>query len=510
MRRKKMFKKPWLFISLILLLVALSAAQCGGAQPTVDTSALDAAKKAAEEAQAKVATAEAQAAAAQAEAEKAAGAGSEELKAAKATAEAAVAEAKAAKAEAEAAKTAAEPAAEPVTLNILVEGGGFQLQEAIAKKFEAETGNKVNFVQVPYAQVFEKLAAEMATGGASFDVATIDVIWIPAFAKFAEPLDDLFTDEVKGDLFPSLVADAQYNGKFVGMPTWANAEILFYRKDLFEDSAEQAAFKAKYGYDLKVPETWQEFTDVAQFFTRDSDGDGKIDLYGTDVKGLVETEWLAHVLQAGSPGVVLDANKNIIIDNKEHVAALKFYTDLHCKYKVNPPNVNEVDWNVAQNLFYQGQTAMMRFWAHAYRLTPEDSKIQGKVGVAPMIAGSGGIGAIPGPWYNIIPTTSANKEVAKQFVQFAYQNNALGIEAPLGLAARTSAYGQYAYKPGFEHFDALIKTLNAPQTIGRPLVENWQEITDEVLIPLVQEALTCKTSPEEVLANARTKIEQMQ
>ncbi len=504
-----MLKKQWLTFGLIFVTAFLMAA-CGGAQPTPDTAALDAAKQAAAEAQAKVATAEAQAAEAQAAAEQAAGAGSEELAAAKATAEAALAEAEAAKAQAEAAKAAVEPATEPVTLNILVEGGGFQLQEAIAKKFEAETGNKVNFVQVPYAQVYEKLAAEMATGGASFDVATIDVIWIPAFAKFAEPLDDMFTDEVRSDLFPSLVADAQYDGKYVGMPTWANAEILFYRKDLFEDPAEQEAFKAEYGYDLKAPENWQEFIDVARFFTRDTDGDGNIDLYGTDVKGLVETEWLAHVLQAGSPGVALDADGNIIIDNQGHVDALKFYTDLHCQDQVNPPNVNEVDWNVAQNLFYQGQTAMMRFWAHAYRLTPEDSKVQGKVGVAPMIAGSAGIGAIPGPWYNMIPTTSANKEVAKQFVKFAYDNNVLGIEAPLGLAARTSAYGQYAYKPGFEHFDALIKTLNAPQTIGRPLVENWQEITDEVLIPLVQEALTCQTPPEEVLANARTKIEQMQ
>lgn len=402
---------------------------------------------------------------------------------------------------------AAAPAAGGVTLNVLVESGGFQLQEEIAKRFEAETGNTVNFIQVPYAGVYERMAAEMASGGSGIDVATIDVIWIPAFADFAEPLDDLFTDEVKADLFPSLVADAQFGGKFVGMPQWANAEILFYRKDLFEDPAEQEAFQAQYGYELKPPTTWQEFTDVAQFFTRDTDGDGTIDLYGTDVKGGVETEWLAHVLQAGSPGVVLDADGNVIIDNQAHQDALQFYTDLHCQYQVSPPNVAEIDWNVAQQLFYQGQTAMTRFWAHAYRLTPEDSQVEGKVGVAPMIGGSAGVGAIPGPWYNMVPSTSANKEVAKQFVQFAYENNALGIEAPLGLAARKSAYEQYAGQEGFEHFGPLIETLNAPQTIGRPLVPQWQEITDEVLVPLVQEALTCERTPAEVLADAKAQVE---
>jgi ABC-type glycerol-3-phosphate transport system substrate-binding protein len=409
------------------------------------------------------------------------------------------------------------PAAEPVapaeggvTLNVLVESGGFQLQEEIAKRFEAETGNTVNFIQVPYAGVYERLAAEMASGGASFDVATIDVVWIPAFADFAEPLDDLFTDEVKADLFPSLVADAQYGGKFVGMPQWANAEILFYRSDLFEDPAEQEAFQAEYGYELKPPTTWQEFTDLARFFTRDTDGDGVVDFYGTDVKGGVETEWLAHVLQAGSPGVVLDADGTVIIDNQAHQDALQFYTDLHCAYQVSPPNVNEIDWAIAQQLFYQGQTAMTRFWAHAYRLTPEDSLVEGKVGVAPMIGGSAGVGAIPGPWYNMIPATAANKEVAKQFVQFAYENNVLGIEAPLGLAARISAYEQYAGQEGFEHFTPLIETLNAPQTIGRPLVDNWQQITDEVLIPLVQDALTCERTPAEVLADAKAQVEEMQ
>jgi multiple sugar transport system substrate-binding protein len=408
-----------------------------------------------------------------------------------------------------AATTQAPAAAGPVTINILVEGGGHSLQDAIAKKFEEQTGNKVNFIEVPYQDVHDKFLAEMAAGGSSYDVATIDVIWIPEFAQFAESLDSMFTPEVKADLFPSLVNDAQFDGRFVGMPTWANAEILFYRKDLFEDPKEQADFKAKYGYDLKPPTNWQEFMDAAIFFTRDTNGDGTPDLYGTDVKGGVETEWLATVLQAGSPGVVLDNSGNIIIDNQAHIDALQYYIDLHCKNNVSPPNVNEIDWNASQQLFFSGKLAMERFWAHNYRFVTNDSVIYGKVGVAPMIAGPGGVGAIPGPWYNIVPTTSKNKEVAMQYVQFAYENNALGLDAPLGLAARISAYNSYANKPGFEHFKPLIDTLNAKQTIGRPLVKNWNEITNEVLIPLVQKALTCNTPVKDILTEAKTQIEQL-
>ena len=51
---------------------------------------------------------------------------------------------------------------EPVTLTVLVEGGGISLQLAAAQLFEEQTGHTVEFVEVPYPSVFEKLAAEMA------------------------------------------------------------------------------------------------------------------------------------------------------------------------------------------------------------------------------------------------------------------------------------------------------------------------------------------------------------
>ena len=43
---------------------------------------------------------------------------------------------------------------------------------------------------------------------------------------------------------------------------------LVYRKDLFEDPKEMEAFKAKYGYELAPPKTYDELRDIAEFFTR--------------------------------------------------------------------------------------------------------------------------------------------------------------------------------------------------------------------------------------------------
>jgi ABC-type glycerol-3-phosphate transport system substrate-binding protein len=393
--------------------------------------------------------------------------------------------------------------AQAVTLNVLLEGGGVLEQKAIAQKFEAATGVKVNLIEVPYQSVYDKLSAEIASGGSSYDVATIDVVWIPAFQSGVAPLDDLFTPAVQANIFPSLLPAAQSGGHWIGMPTWANSEILFYRTDLFGDAKNKAAFKKAYGYELAAPKTWKQYVDTAKFFTKNG-------MYGTDVVGVNPEEYEAFVLQAGSPGVIFDAQGNVIIDNKAHADALAYYVDLFRKHKVTPPSVLDIDWGAAQKLFYDGKTAMMLFWGHAYHQIPKDSPYAKKIGVAPMIAGPAGIAGIPGPWYNVLLKNSKHQAEAKAFIKFAYENNAMGFDSDLGLAATKSAFAEYQNKPGYEYVSALMTTLNAPQTIGRPMVGNLQQITTEVVVPMLQDALSGKKTPAEATKWAAAQIKAMQ
>jgi ABC-type glycerol-3-phosphate transport system substrate-binding protein len=389
------------------------------------------------------------------------------------------------------------------SLSVLVEAGGKAELEKVAALFTQQTGTKVDLVELPYDGLFNRLQTELSAGSVSFDVAALDAVWLPTFAGALAPLDALFTDTVKSDLFDSLVTGAQINGAYVGMPVWTNAEILFYRKDLFEDAKEKAAFEKKYGYPLAPPTTWQQFQDAAAFFTRGTS------LYGTDVKGAVETEWLAHVGQAGAKGLVLDDSGAVIIDSPEHLKALTFYSDLNNKLKVAPPGAAQVDWGGAQNLFNQGKTAMMRFWAHAFPLIPTDSPIHGKVGAAPMIGGSAGVGGVPGPWYLSVPKSGAKTEQATRFIQFAYDNNALSIKSSLGLAARKSAFAEYTGKPGYEHFAALTATLDGPATKARPATPKWQQIVDTVLVPMLQKSLVPGADYAQLLSAAKGQVESL-
>lgn len=391
------------------------------------------------------------------------------------------------------------------SLTVLVEGGGLAELQPIADLYEEETGIAITLVELPYDGLYDRIQTELGSGAVSFDIAALDAIWLSAFADGVEPLDELFTDEVKSDLFPGLVAEAQVDGAFVGMPIFTNSEILFYRTDLFEDAASMADFEAKFGYPLAPPATWEQYRDVAEFFTRDTDGDGQVDLYGTDVKGAVETEWLATVSQAGASQMVLDPiSGEVTIDDAEHLAALDFYTSL---LPYAPPGAAQLDWAGSQNLFYQGQLAMMRFWGHAYRQTPADAVVSGNIGAAPMIAGPGGIAGVPGAWYLSVPTAGSKKDAAKEFIAFAYEHNELSADTSLGLVSRISAFESKVGTEGFENYPAILATLNSEATIARPATPHWQEIVNTVLTPMLQKAVEPGADNAALLAEAKAQIE---
>ncbi|HZK05286.1 MAG TPA: extracellular solute-binding protein [Actinomycetaceae bacterium] len=403
-----------------------------------------------------------------------------------------------------AAATSREDAASAGSLTIVVEGGGLAQLQPIADSFTEETGTAVTFVELPYDSLYDRISSELASGDLSFDVVAVDAIWMSAFGPALEPIDDLFTADVEADLFPALLEEATFDGHYVGMPAWTNAQILLYRTDLFDDPEEQAAFEAEYGYALAAPTTWNEYNDAAAFFTRDIDGDGAIDLYGTDVKGGVETEWLALVLQAGSDAMVLDADGNVIINDANHLAALEEYVS---NVEIAPPGAAQVGWAEAQNLFNQGQLAMTRFWAHAYTQVPSDSPVAGMVGAVPMPAGPGGVAGVPGAWYLSIPQGGEQGELASQFIKYSYENNELGLDTALGLAATRVALEEGAQLEGHENLGALLETLDAPGTTARPAVPEWQQIVDDALIPMLQQAVVPGADYQQLLDESMTQIE---
>ena len=71
-----------------------------------------------------------------------------------------------------------------------------------------------------------------------------------------------------------------YENEIYGFPFTALTMYMWYRNDLLNDPEEREGFKAKYGYDLKPATTWEEYSDIAEWFTRPEEG-----FYGTALQG---------------------------------------------------------------------------------------------------------------------------------------------------------------------------------------------------------------------------------
>ncbi|MGI8315857.1 ABC transporter substrate-binding protein [Halobacillus mangrovi] len=403
-------------------------------------------------------------------------------------------------------ETGSKESGDDKTLTVLVEGGSpaYEVANQTKDEFKEETGYEVKIEAVPYSGVYDKLKAEVASRAGAFDVATIDILWFPALSSGLLPLDDVITEEVENDLFPGLVSGGTYNGEKYGMPVWTNAKNVIYRKDLFEDQANQEAFKEEYGYELAPPKNWKEYRDMAAFFTQDTNGDGKPDQYGTTVFGANNGDsvasWLDHAAQAGADSLVVGEGGEVLVNQKPYVEALEFLTTLLNEDQSVPKGALEMASAETAELFWSGKSAMMIAWGHFYVPSndPETSEVAGKVGSAPMIAGDAGIGAVPGPWYQVVPKSSKKPEIAQQYLEFIYEKNELYMKS-LGVAARKSVFEEYSSQEGYEHLEPLMTTLNGDQTQNRPKIKEWQQIENEALIPAVQYALSGEKTPQESL-----------
>ncbi len=402
--------------------------------------------------------------------------------------------------------SASDDAGSAQTLTILCEAGspGEMVAKDTAAEFEAaHKGVKVVVDPIPYAGIFDKISTEVKSGKIVHDVVTLDVLWLSAFENSIEPLNDHITAEMTSDFLPTMLDGGMLNGKLMGMPMWINSKVLMYRKSLFENEQNKADFKAKYGYDLKVPTTWDEYLDAAAFFTDADNGFYGTAVYGSNTGDAV-CSWLDHAAQAGASPLVLDGTQ-VLVDQKPYIDAANFMKKQFEEGVVPPDSLSNASGEVI-NYFNNGQLAMMLNWSHFYPNARETLK--GDVGVAPMIGGSAGVGATTGPWYEAVLKDSANKDLAIEYLKFMYDHNADYMEASLKIAGRTSVYDEYSKIEGNEHLRAVLETLDAKASGNRPNTPYWNEI-EQILGDALHSVIAGEVTAEDAMASAKADIEQI-
>jgi len=248
--------------------------------------------------------------------------------------------------------------------------------------FEKETGIGVNYFEVGILQVQAKAMSEAVAKSGSFDFWIGDPISLPDLveAGLARPIDDLV---VRGkadldDIVPGFQEQARYKGKTYGLVADGDNFIMVIRKDLIDAPGEGQKFKAKYGWEPGCPDTYEQWYQLAEFFTRDPKGTGVPELYGAmgyRARGWGWRWWLQQFYAKG--GMPFDDGMKPLIASKEGVEALRDYIALT---KFMPKDI--LGWATPQAYpFYAGGNAfsIMTYPSIAIAAEhPDRSKVVGK------------------------------------------------------------------------------------------------------------------------------------
>jgi multiple sugar transport system substrate-binding protein len=185
--------------------------------------------------------------------------------------------------------------------------------------------------------------------GSPPDAVLLDLGDVPALADRGMLLDlSPYLSRVGVTLgeYDSTVLGAFRRGRAVyALPTGYSPLVVAYNKDLF-DRARLTGPRDDW--------TWDDFLRLAKRLTRDSDGDGRIDRWGTAVDGRV-TFWLAWVWAGGGDVLCADGKRATgCLDAPATIAALRWYADWVTRDSIAPrPSADGIA------LFLAGKVAML-------------------------------------------------------------------------------------------------------------------------------------------------------
>jgi len=220
----------------------------------------------------------------------------------------------------------------------------------LIEKFEKENpGITINPERIAWDVYNQKLLTAVA-GGFPPDVAQVKLWWQPQLVEMKAllPLDNYIANWAgKDDVYENVWNLTKHSdGHQYYMPLQMVVLYLYYRVDMFEELG------------LELPKTREDFLDVAQKLTRDTNGDGVTDVYGFGIRGARGGHdwWGTFVLSSGAQ--FFDEKGNSGLTTPEAVAANQWFIDLYRKYKVSPPTTPSDGFKEIIANMVSGKTAM--------------------------------------------------------------------------------------------------------------------------------------------------------
>lgn len=352
-------------------------------------------------------------------------------------------------------------------------------------RVEIEVGGATSDQQQQY------LTTVLASRDPSIDVILIDVIRPAQYAaaKWADTLDKYLPAASRQALLrqylPAYAQANVINGQLIALPSFADAQFLYYRKDLLEK------------YNLKPPTTWDEVIRQAQTILR---GENNPNLNGVGFMGNISEgtvcSFLLPIWAAG--GDVNDSEGRLILTEAQARSSLQFWLDMMDKHRVSPPNMAEKAQDTIRQEMQAGRWIFGTLFAYAWARfqNDADSQVKGKIGVVPLPKFEGGRPAsCLGGWQWTISDFSRNKAQAYRLVRYLSSpevSKILAIEAS-NLPVFPSLYRDpdvLKANPWFADALPVVQSAKA-----RPVNPRYPEVAD-VMRKALNAVLARTKSPE--------------
>lgn len=362
---------------------------------------------------------------------------------------------------------------------------------------------------IPWDDMHRNLLAALLVGSGAPDIVDVEINRFATFVKGDIHLVDMadMVEPYRADLIETRLAPYQWQGAQYGVDYHLGAYLMFYNREILEEA----------GVDPDSIVTWDDYIEAGKQVTRDTDGDGDIDVWMCPLE--TGSEHVARAILLMKGGGIYNVEGDLILDSPENVEALQFLQDLfsvHGICSIAPgTHVHHEEFFGA---FAQGQFASiwMPQW-YWIRFRDNMEGMEGKLIPRPMpIFEEGGYTTAMGGGTTTVATDQIpddELQLAKDFIAFGKLTYEAGVQIATVLGfdpIRLDVYDDPALQepnaflsnePMFQIIKSELGNV-APEYTG-PL---FPEARDAIATVVLYEVLENGADPAEVLSRAQDQV----
>ena len=343
----------------------------------------------------------------------------------------------------------------------------------------------------------ELITRNLRSRSSRIDVFSVDLIWVPRFTKWAEPLAPYFSPQFLKNIVEKPLETCYVDGALYAIPLYTDIGALYYREDMISALPGGAEINER----IKQSISWEELLRIGEKYFPDRA------LYipqAVAYEGLIcnFNEILGQSLQDEETGELLD-----LLDPKV-VERVSFMRDLIEK-KIAPIASLRMAEDECIRYALSNGIPFVRGWPTVNNDTDArlDSILFKKLAIAPLPHFEGERSTpVFGGWNMMLSKHSPVKDAAIEFIQFAasYEGQKIFFEYDGLLPIQQQFYRGSAEDPRHARLQVIEKMM--ANGLHRPMLHQYTLISD-ILSARLHQIIAGEVEVEAGLKQAKQEID---